>query len=32
MMESTGGNFGLGIDGQATDFVILVVNPRGARI
>jgi len=31
MMESTGGNFGLQIGGQATDFVILVVNPRGAR-
>ncbi len=31
MMESTGGNFGLQIGGEATDFVILVVNPRGAR-
>jgi lipid-binding SYLF domain-containing protein len=31
MMESTGGNVGLQIGGQATDFVILVVNPRGAR-
>jgi lipid-binding SYLF domain-containing protein len=31
MMESTGGNFGLQIGGQATDFVILVMNPKGAR-
>ena len=31
MMESTGGNFGLQIGGEATDFVILVLNPRGAR-
>ena len=31
MMESTGGNIGLQIGGQATDFVILVMNPRGAR-
>ena len=31
MMESTGGNVGLQIGGQATDFVILVMNPRGAR-
>ena len=31
MMESTGGNVGFQIGGEATDFVILVVNPRGAR-
>jgi lipid-binding SYLF domain-containing protein len=31
MMESTGGNLGLQIGGQATDFVILVMNPKGAR-
>jgi SH3 domain-containing YSC84-like protein 1 len=31
MMESAGGNVGLQIGGQATDFVILVMNPRGAR-
>ena len=31
MMKSTGGNFGLQIGGQATDFVILVMNARGAR-
>jgi lipid-binding SYLF domain-containing protein len=31
MMQSTGGSFGLQIGGQATDFVILVMNPRGAR-
>ena len=31
MMESTGGNVGFQIGGQATDFVILVMNPRGAR-
>jgi lipid-binding SYLF domain-containing protein len=31
MMESTGGNFGLQFGGQATDFVILVMNPKGAR-
>lgn len=31
MMESTGGNIGFQIGGQATDFVILVMNPRGAR-
>jgi lipid-binding SYLF domain-containing protein len=31
MMESTGANFGLQIGGQATDFVILVMNPKGAR-
>ena len=29
MMKSTGGNFGLQIGGQATDFVILVMNARG---
>jgi SH3 domain-containing YSC84-like protein 1 len=31
MMESTGGSFGFQIGGQATDFVILVMNDRGAR-
>jgi len=31
MMQSTGGNIGFQIGGQATDFVILVMNPRGAR-
>jgi len=31
MMESAGGNVGLQIGGEATDFVILVMNSRGAR-
>jgi SH3 domain-containing YSC84-like protein 1 len=31
MMESTAGNIGFQIGGQATDFVILVMNPKGAR-
>ena len=31
MMESTGGNVGFQIGGQATDFVILVMNSKGAR-
>jgi lipid-binding SYLF domain-containing protein len=31
MMALEGGSFGLQIGGQATDFVILVMNPRGAR-
>jgi lipid-binding SYLF domain-containing protein len=31
MMKSTGGNIGFQIGGQATDFVILVMNDRGAR-
>jgi lipid-binding SYLF domain-containing protein len=31
MMESTGGNVGVQLGGQATDFVILVMNPKGAR-
>lgn len=31
MMESAGGNLGIQIGGQATDFVILVMNPKGAR-
>ncbi len=30
MMESTGGSFGLQLGGQATDFVILVMNDRGS--
>jgi lipid-binding SYLF domain-containing protein len=30
MMALEGGSFGLQIGGQATDFVILVMNPRGA--
>lgn len=31
MMQSTGGSFGLQAGGQATDFVILVMNESGAR-
>src|SRR5271169_4691150 len=31
MMQSTGGSFGLPAGGQATDFVILVLNDKGAR-
>jgi len=31
MMQSTGGSFGLQAGGQATDFVILVLNDKGAR-
>ena len=31
MMQSTGGSFGFQVGGQATDFVILVMNTRGAR-
>jgi SH3 domain-containing YSC84-like protein 1 len=31
MMKSTGGSFGLQAGGQATDFVILVLNDKGAR-
>ncbi len=31
MMALEGGSFGFQIGGQATDFVLLVVNPRGAR-
>ena len=31
MMQSTGGSFGLQAGGQATDFVILVINDQGAR-
>jgi SH3 domain-containing YSC84-like protein 1 len=31
MMAIEGGSFGLQIGGQATDFVILVMNPRGAN-
>jgi len=31
MMALEGGSFGLQIGGQATDFVILVMNPRGAK-
>jgi lipid-binding SYLF domain-containing protein len=31
MMQSTGGSFGLQAGGQATDFVILVMNDDGAR-
>lgn len=30
MMALEGGNFGLQLGGQATDFVLLVMNPRGA--
>src|ERR1700740_1433178 len=31
MMSLEGGSFGLQLGGQATDFVLLVMNPRGAR-
>ena len=31
MMKSAGGSFGLQAGGQATDFVILVMNDKGAR-
>jgi len=31
MMRSSGGSFGLQAGGEATDFVILVMNPAGAR-
>src|SRR6185312_10829422 len=31
MMQSSGGSFGLQAGGQATDFVILVMNEKGAR-
>jgi lipid-binding SYLF domain-containing protein len=31
MMKSTGGNVGFQIGGEATDFIILVMNPGGAR-
>ena len=31
MMESSGGSFGLQAGGQATDFVVLVMNDKGAR-
>jgi lipid-binding SYLF domain-containing protein len=31
MMASSGGSFGLQAGGQATDFVILVMNDKGAR-
>jgi lipid-binding SYLF domain-containing protein len=31
MMAIEGGSFGLQIGGQATDFVLLVMNPRGAN-
>jgi len=31
MMKSTGGSFGFQAGGQATDFVILVMNDKGAR-
>jgi lipid-binding SYLF domain-containing protein len=31
MMKSTGGNLGFQIGGEATDFVILVLNDKGAR-
>ena len=31
MMQSTGGSFGFQAGGQATDFVILVMNDKGAR-
>ena len=31
MMQSSGGSIGLQIGGEATDFVILVMNPDGAR-
>jgi lipid-binding SYLF domain-containing protein len=31
MMQSSGGSFGLQAGGEATDFVVLVMNPDGAR-
>ena len=31
MMALEGGSFGLQLGGEATDFVLLVLNPRGAR-
>jgi lipid-binding SYLF domain-containing protein len=31
MMHSSGGSFGLQLGGEATDFVVLVMNPDGAR-
>ncbi len=31
MMQSTGGSFGLQAGGEATDFVLLVMNDKGAR-
>jgi len=31
MMQSSGGSFGLQAGGQATDFVVLVMNEKGAR-
>jgi len=31
MMALEGGSVGLQLGGQATDFVLLVMNPRGAR-
>jgi len=31
MMALEGGSFGLQVGGQATDFVLLVMNPRGAK-
>jgi SH3 domain-containing YSC84-like protein 1 len=31
MMALEGGSFGLQLGGQATDFVLLIMNPRGAR-
>jgi lipid-binding SYLF domain-containing protein len=31
MMALEGGSFGFQLGGQATDFVLLVMNPRGAR-
>jgi lipid-binding SYLF domain-containing protein len=31
MMQSSGGSFGLQIGGEATDFVVLVMNDKGAK-
>jgi lipid-binding SYLF domain-containing protein len=31
MMQSSGGSFGLQAGGEATDFVVLVMNPEGAH-
>jgi len=31
MMALEGGSFGLQSAGQATDFVLLIMNPRGAK-
>jgi lipid-binding SYLF domain-containing protein len=32
MMQSSGGSFGLQAGGQATDFVVLVMNDKGGHV